>query len=388
MIILKISKNNQTIAALLITVLGSLVSTLLVVFGEEETREVINTSALAVETVRATRGDYRLGVEAWGFIEPRETIAICPEVAGRISLVPGKIQLGAEIGEGELLFTIDDRKYRSILTEAKGATTLARQEIETEKGRQIIAKKEWELMQSSDWKQSTNKPLALRVPQLKAKEAALQIAAAREQQAALDLERTRVKAPCKGVILEENIAKGQLLEVGDTALVLGCSEAYHILANYSPGSELGFTTQSVHIRVATKEYTGRIKAVSQVIDPKTRQKRALIEFDANQVGEQASGQVVIGEYSRLTLPGRYFQDVLILPKKTVRAAKSVWVIGEDSTLEIRRLTVAGQDSQNVIVTGGVTEQDRIVVSQIASPLVGMQLREKNIEPQISGVYSR
>lgn len=374
---MKLNKNS-IFAALLIMTFGSLASVLIVMFGEEEEMQVISREPLSVKTINAMRGDYRLGIAAWGFVEPQEEIEVCSEVGGQVSEVARNVHVGGKVEKGELLFSINDQKYKSILAESRGSTVLATQELEVEKGRQIIARKEWELLQSSSWRGKSNKVLALRVPQLKAKEAAVQIAAAKEQQAALDLKRTEIKAPCKGVILAENVAVGQLLNVGDVALQLGCIENYQILANYSPSSELGSADLPVEIRLPTKEYLGQIKAVSQAIDPETRQKQVLIEFDAT--------QIPIGEYSRLTLPGRLFENVLILPKQVLRSEKTVWVLDESSTLEIRKLTVVGQDSRNIIVTGGVTEEDRIVVSQIASPLAGMQLRESRTESQISGVY--
>ena len=177
---------------------------------------------MSVETMDVRKTDYRVQAPAWGFVEPRETVNIRTEIAGKVIKVSDCIFAGAPVKQGAHLFSLDERSYRNALAEAVATQEQARQALAVEKGRQIIAKSEWELLEESKWNGNHNKALALREPQLKEREAALQIAAAGKNRAALDVERARVTAPCDGVILAEDLANGQVLDPGYTALQLAC----------------------------------------------------------------------------------------------------------------------------------------------------------------------
>jgi RND family efflux transporter MFP subunit len=266
------------------------------------------------------------------------------------------------------LFCIDDRDYQNALAEAKAAHEQARQALAIEQGRRVIAQTEWEMLESSKWRGQRNKTLALREPQLKEKKAAVQMAAAKLARAALNLERARVSAPCDGVILTEQIAGGQYLSSDAVALRVACTDCYQVSANFSPEYSLDLNVRTVTVQVGRNRYQGRIKAVLPQIDTETRRKRALVEF---------KGQgVTLGAYASLTLPGPIFTNAIIIPKEALRAGNKIWLLNQGGRLEIRQVEVMGSDGVRVVVGRGLDEQDCIVLSHIASPLAGMELRTK------------
>lgn len=352
----------------LIAIIGCATTVLLVVHGEEKPLPKIHKQTLSVQTIRVQKTDYRIRVPAWGFVEPRETIDIRPEISGQIIHVPADILKGAAVEQGELLFSIDEREYRNTLAEAVAANELARQALEIEKGRQIIAKSEWKLLENSKWQGHQNKALALREPHLKAREAAVQMAAARQAQAALDVERTRITAPCEGVILAEHVAKGLVLDtdIAYVAVQIACTDCYRIMALFSPAYSIDPGECTVAVEIGPNRYEGVVRAVLPRINSETRQKQALVEFE----GER----VFLGAYASVTLPGPFFKNTIVLPIEALRPGSTVWVLNE-GTLEIRKVTVVAQDMVNVVIDEGLTGSDHVILSHIASPLKGMALRK-------------
>ncbi len=357
----------------LIMLIGCIMISLMVVFGEEDEMIVTSVKPMSVETISIQKTDYQIQVRAWGFVEPRESIDIRVEIPGKISTVPKNIFAGAMVMQGDILFTIDDRNYRNAMAEAIAAKNLAQQSLEIEKGRQAIAKTEWALLEKSKWQGHKNKSLALRKPQLKEREAAVQIAFAKEEQARFDVERAEVNAPCRGVILSEHIAVGKILDTGDIGLNIGCTECYHITALFPAEYSIDPDSRKVIVRIGSNRYEGVVKAVLPQINSETRHKQVLVEF-------QGEG-VTLGAYAMTILPGPHFKNVSVLPKTALRSGNTIWLLSKNNTLELRAVTVLAQDMENVVVGKGLTETDRVILTHISSPLSGMNLSMLSQQPK-------
>jgi RND family efflux transporter MFP subunit len=288
--------------------------------------------------------------------------------------LPAGIFAGAAVKQGDLLFSVDGREYLNTLEEAKALTDQAWQALEIEKGRQAVARSEWEVLADSSLEGGQVSSLALRKPQLKEKEAAVQMATARQAQAALDVERTRVTAPCDGVILEERLAKGLVLEAGYDAMQIACTDCYHITAFFSQEYVLDPGRPAAKIDLGPDRYEGSVKSFLPRIDPETRQKQALVTFGGASIG--------LGAYASLTLAGPSFSDVAVIPKEALRADGTVWIMGEGGTLEIRKVAVLAKDPENAVIGQGLTGDEHIILSHIASPLEGMKL-ERTASPDES-----
>lgn len=361
------SKTKNYLAGFLILLIGCCVAAWLASGGEEKIEFKQQTQALVVETFAVRKTNHRLRIPAWGIVEAKETIDIRPEVGGKVNKVASDVFIGGTVKRGKMLFSIDARPYENALAEAKAAHEQEVQALTIEKGRQTIAQSEWKLLEGMDWKGARNKTLALRQPQLRSHQAALQMALARQDQATLDLERTHITAPCEGMILEKKVARGQFLDAGDVAMRLACTECYHVLASFSAAYELDPDVSDVRIEIGADHHKGVIKSVLARIDPQTRQKQVLVAFSGK--------DVVLGAYAALTLPGPMFSDCAVLPGAALRPGNTVWVLGEKNTLDIRPVEVLGNDPDHVVIGAGLAEGERVILSHIASPLKGMPLRE-------------
>jgi RND family efflux transporter MFP subunit len=330
---------------------------------------------MAVEITEAKSDTVRLDIPAWGLIEPCEQIDIIPQVSGLITEVTEGLVTGTTVNKGDILFTIDPRDYQNALDEATAAYAQTQQSLEIEKGQQRIAKAEYKLLQQSYESSGIDRALALRKPQLKEREAAVAIAKSRKEQALLNLERTKIIAPCDGQITNENVAVGQYVDTNSAPLSVACTETYHVKALFPPQYNVDPHQKEAVLHIGNKEYSGIIKAVLPQIDPNVRQKQALIEIE--------NAATSIGAYAQVTLPGKAFESVITLPKTALRADNTVWILTPESTLDIRSVTLAAQNENKMLVQDGLKIGERVILSHIAMPLKGMALRIQNSEDQNS-----
>ena len=356
---------GSKLAPIVIILVACGVTAALVVEEEEGLLEAPPEEPLSVEIVRVEKTDYRLQIPAWGIVEARETIDIRAEVSGKVTKVPGYLLVGGRVREGNRLFTIDKRDYMNRLKKARAVLEKARQALEIEKGLQAVAKGEWAMVSTVKNLKHESAALALRQPQLKDKLAAVRIAEAQEAQATLELERTNVRAPCDGTIVSESVAVGQYFDVRQVAMTIACGGHRRLQAFFPPAYTVAPVEVAVAVRVDGKSHKGVIKTVLPQIDINTRQKLVLVELDTE--------DVPLGAYAELTLPGRAFKDVLVIPANALRPHMTAWVFDEDNTLAVQSITVLARDAFSVVVADGLEAGARIIISHIAHPLKGMSL---------------
>ena len=360
--------NRQHLSILLILLAGSGISISLVAKEKDPLPQVIVKQPQAVAVIIAKTSNRRLNIPAWGLVEPRERVDIRTRVEGTVDRVADGLVAGAVVRRGALLFTLDPRDYQIVLDEAAAAFEQVRQTLEIEKGRQEIARAEYELLRKDYTPDERNTARILRRPQLKEREAALQIASARREQAVLNLARTRLTAPCDGRVIDENLAPGHFMEKGSIALRVACTDRYHIIAGFSPGRILDPDIKTVSAVINGTVYPGELKGILPQIHPDTRRKQVLITLKGT--------DIPAGTYASVLLPGRFFKQVISLPKTALRAGKTIWVMRSDDTLDIRTVSLKGEDGESVIVDQGISPGDRVILSHIAGPVKGMKLRIK------------
>ena len=359
---------KQHIYTFLILLAGLGVSVSLVSGEKDPLPRGIVKKPQAVAVTIAKTSDYRLNIPAWGLVEPRERVDIRTRVEGTVDRVAEGLVAGAVVRRGALLFTLDPQEYQIALDEAAAAFEQVRQTLEIEKGRQEIARAEYELLRKDYTPDEQSTARILRRPQLREREAALQIASARREQAVLNLARTRLTAPCNGRVIDESLAPGHFMEKGSIALRVACTDRYHIIAGFSSGRILDPDIKTVSVVINGTVYPGDFKGILPQIHPDTRRKQVLIAVKGT--------DIPAGPYASVLLPGRFFKQVISLPKTALRAGKTIWVMRADDTLDIRTVSLKGEDGESVIVEQGINPGDRVILSHIAGPVKGMKLRIK------------
>lgn len=170
-------------------------------------------TAMLVDTITVEKGHYTPRIVAMGTVRPEKEIVLSSRVAGEVVEWDARFVPGGNVKKGDVLLKIDPADYENILRQRESELRRAEADLEIEKGRQNVARKEYRYLDKEIGEEQ--RALVLREPQLMAAEAAVTNARTAVDQAGLDLERTAVRAPFDAHVLERNANIGTQVAVGD-----------------------------------------------------------------------------------------------------------------------------------------------------------------------------
>jgi len=78
-----------------------------------------------------------------------------------------------------------------------------------------------------------------------------------------------------------------------------------------------------------------------------------------------------------SITGRTLNEVIALPRAVLQDNNTLW-INRDNTLDIRPVTLAWKDRENVYVASGVTPGEAVITSGLSVPVQGMPLKTEGI----------
>lgn len=361
---------------------------------EAKKRPVVARGPL-VEAISVQRGTAEVYVEAQGTVQPSQQIQVVAEVSGRVIEQNARLMPGGRIASGGELVRIDPRDYRLAVEQAQGQVARAQLEQELERGRKAVAEREWALvskdMPADEARNEAARARALREPQLKNAQAAVEAAEAAVRAARLRLERTRIKAPFNAIVLQESVDEGQVVGPGAPLAVLAGTDHFWVQVSVpvddlqwislpdeggAGGSEA--TLRRAGAAEGAPAWTGRVVRLLGDVDPRGRMARVLVEIAAPLDGDDP---LLLGTYVDVVLKGRDVDGVFELPRLALREPSNVWIVadsaeGEGLVLADRPVEVARRLSDRVLLSGGISDGTRVITSRLASPVPGMRIRVK------------
>jgi len=84
--------------------------------------------------------------------------------------------------------------------------------------------------------------------------------------------------------------------------------------------------------------------------------------------------LILGAFVRGEVLGRRIDDAVAVAPEWLHDADVLWIMDEEDRLAMREVTVAHRGRERVLITDGVSAGERIVTSDIATPVEGMPLR--------------
>lgn len=354
-----------------------------------------------VETAPLEAHDHAVRFEAFGTVQSFRRVDLQPQVSGIVVEQYDGLLRGHTVREGTLIVRIDPRDYRLEVEQREADVVRAEFELQLEQGRQIVAKREWDLLDDSLRRPSTPEPselsqsLALRKPQLKDKTAALAAAKSRLARAELDLARTEIRAPFDALILEESVELGQLVTSQSPVATLVDVREYHVQVSLPvdritevrfPSSEqpngasVSITRDVRGPRDASggpSTYEGRVVQLVGDVDPTGRMARLLVSvrdpLGIESGGERRAAPLLLGEYVRVLIDGPVLEDVVEISRAAVREGNQAWVMTEDGTLALRDLDVRHGTDTVVYAADTFEPGDALVLTPLAAAVPGMKL---------------
>jgi len=330
--------------------------------------------------------DYQVLVNATGTVVPARRIVLRSRVSGQVLSVHPEFSDGGYLAKDATVVALDDADYRLALAQKESNAVNSEYELKVEEGRQEVARREWQLLGNAETTEKSDAALALREPHLKKARADVESARLQVQKARLDLERTRIKAPFNAMVISRHVNVGSQVSPQDALAELVGTDSYWVRASVPidrleqiaiPG-KTGVSGSMVRVHYARNHsITGRVVRLLGDLDAESRMARLLIEVRdplRRRSGAAAGPPLLLGEFVRVEITGRELADVVVLPRIALRDGETVWLLKPGNTLDIVPVTPVWRDRDTVVVHNVLNNGERVIISEVAAPVVGMRLR--------------
>ena len=346
--------------------------------GEQMTEPEL--TPVPVEIQRVSLSSLRAEVVATGSVIPTQQITVVPEVSGRVIWVSPSLVPGGRFGMDELLIRVDPRDYEVVVEQEKSRLRQAEVEYAMELGRQDAAAQEWEWLGEAE----AAPDLAARRPQMIAAEQALQGARSGLVRAEINLERTQLRSPFNSMVTSDAVNVGQVIGPSQPVVTLVGTDRFWAQVSVSaaelPKLEIPSVNGSLGSRAVITQDLGDRKIVRQgtleqlsgTLDPRSRTATLLVSIaDPLTPSDEGPGIPLLpGAFVEVNFTGVEVPDAVSLPLSAVVDGDHVWVV-DNGVLSRRDIDVGWSTGNEVVVVGGLSLGDEIVVTPLALPIEGM-----------------
>ncbi len=341
-----------------------------------------------VEILEVRTESLTLEAESQGTVQPRTETLLLAEVSGRIEFVSNAFFAGGYFKKGDPLVEIESVDYQANLSNAKSRFAEARLAYEQEKALADQAREDWESFGRGE---ATD--LALRKPQLERAAAMMESAKASVQIAERDLARTIVRAPYDGRIREKYADVGQVVGARQSQLAriystdtveirlplaldqLSFLELPETYSNYARVNSKPKVTLSADYGGETHEWTGVLDRTEGAIDARTRLSYvvAQVERPYEKSVHNDRPPLKVGLFVEAIIEGRQINRAFRIPRRALHEGDIVYVIDKESRIVIKEVSVLQKGADTVIVTDGLSDGDRLCLTQLEYVVMGMQV---------------
>jgi RND family efflux transporter MFP subunit len=339
-----------------------------------------------VEVARIQPGIHNVAVQAMGTVVPAKEIVLESRVSGEIVALHPQFTVGGFLEKGSEILRIDPLDYELAVTLAEARVKDSVSILTVTEEEAAAAVEEWRLLYKNNPENAEIPALVAKEPQLEAARAKLAAERADLQKAKLDLARTRIKAPFNAIVRKKFVDIGSQVSAQEQLAELVGTDVYWIQASI-PVDRLNWITiprqpaeTGSRVRIFHRnayEHSGTVIKLLGDLQQEGRMARILIEV-RDPLGLRQKGKtrlpLLIGEYVRLEISGRQLNNVYRIPRTALRDNTRIWVASSADTLKIREVDILWRDSETVLFRDGLQPGDRLIVSELPTPVDGMPVQ--------------
>lgn len=330
-----------------------------------------------VTVVKATAQDVPRYLDEIGRNTPFESVTVTPQVGGRI--VERHFQDGENLQKGQLLFVIDPRPYKAqvdsaqaTLAQAKAALDLAK--IQFARDQEVIGEK---AISQQDYDTKKN-AVDVDQAQVEAAEASLETAK-------LNLEYCYINSPIDGRAGARLVDVGNVVQANTTSL-LSIQRLDPIYATFT-------ITESDLPAVQKQMSSGILKAAVRLPSESEDAARVgRVEFLDNSV---QNGTGTVNLRATMSNPDHHFwpgqfvdvklvlsteKGAVLIPNQAAQISQKgpfVYVVKADDTAELRPIKLGQRQGDQVVVTEGISPNERVVLAGQMLVRPGEKVRVEN-----------
>jgi RND family efflux transporter MFP subunit len=328
----------------------------------------------------------RLEVRTHGSVQPRTESNLVAQVSGPILWTSSEFVPGGIIAAGEPLLRIESADYEAALEAARAnvaqsESELARAAKELSRRRGLAARDATSAAQLDD-----------AVLRERVATAALRSARAERARAKRDLERTELLAPFDGRLREKHVDVGEFVNRGSPVARIYATDYAEVrlpvsnrdlqaldLPAYYRGEGGGGGPDVVleaDLAGVAESWSARVVRAEGEVDASSRMFHIVARVDDPLALREQAGAppLVMGLFVDATILGREVDDVVVLPRSTLRDGNRVLVVDAEDRLHFRDVEVLRATGDRAVISGGLQAGERVCVSPIDVVVEGMQVR--------------
>ena len=324
---------------------------------------------LPVSTTVATPEQYFHQFEINGVIEARHTVAMMPEVSGRVVQVTDNVYPGGMFEAQQTLFVIDPEHYKLVVAQAIAKLARTTATLDLEKAEMASAIRGWQQLHGTQ----TVPELVAREPQLARATADSKVAQFDLKRAQLDLKRTSFSLPFSGKVIQSMVTPGLYVSAGQAIGQVYDPASLEVRASVTAQQWQWLSTaHKPQVKIfyerpnETVTLDGTMVRSVVDLDPQTRYGAAYFTFNTT------DHDILPGTFVRLSLQTDVSETVIKVPSSAVHPDGSMWRVMADSTLKKVQGTIL-HIGENEVMLSGIDETLEIVTSHISGAFDGMQV---------------
>lgn len=307
------------------------------------------------------RADVPVEVRAIGTVEAVSTVAIVPQVTGRVTKI--HFSEGASVRKNDPLFSIDTRPYNA---------TLAAAQAELEKSRALAEEAKVEAQRAQALVReglATAQEAARREADMKSTAATVAAAEAQIASASLNVQFTTVRSPIDGRTGQLLVHAGNVVRAGDT-------EPMVVVRSLTPVKVMFTISQDLLPQLRERFKAGTLPVRATPRGGGARTSTGELTFIDNAV-DIATGMLTLKatfpNQDEALWPGSFVDVVLVLdeeqgaivaPEAAVAEGQQgpyAFVVDGENKARLRRVTLKRRTETRAIVASGLAPGDRVVV---------------------------
>lgn len=387
------SRILRVLLPIAILVVSVLLFGLMLSRNEPPERRAPEQTAMLVQAIQAEPGQGRFSIQAQGTVRPKTRTTLVSEVSGQIVSMSDAFIAGGLFEAGEELARIDPSDYEAALLGAEADLAAAQASLADEQARSDAARDDFRRLFGDSREPSD---LVLRLPQLARAEAAVQAQEAAVMRARRNLERTRIRLPYAGMVVQRDTDLGQYVTPGST---LGVAFATDRAEVRLPMSDRDLADLALPARVGDEElqrpvilsatvsgqedhWPATLVRTEGVVDENTRLTYVVAEIEdpyALDAGNDRKA-LPIGTFVEAAIPGRATEGLLIVPPEAIHNGNEIYLADADDELNVVTVDIVRTTPERIYIDGSIGPEDRIITTAIPAPVPGMRLRVREPEP--------
>ncbi|MBR6245716.1 HlyD family efflux transporter periplasmic adaptor subunit [bacterium] len=342
--------------------------------------------SISVDVMTLKSGKNRIVVEAMGRVQPSESVALQSQVSGKVvwrnpELVPGGI-----LKKGDTAVRIEDSDFKLAVPQAENVLANAKLELRLEEGRQVVARKEYEMLRRE--LPEEEKELVLRKLQLESARKNVESAEAAVEKAKLDLNRTTLTVPMNAAVVSASAEVGSLINQGSAAAMLAGTDKYWVvlsvpiekigLLSVREGKKQGskVTLRAENIWGKDLFRTGELVRIAADLQDNGYMAKAYVEVtDPLSLKKENLGQprLILGTLLNAEIEGEDVDETIKISRRYVREGNKIYIVS-DGIMRIVAPEFVSKTRDYVIIKEGGLDGADLITSPVSMPADGIKVK--------------